>query len=63
MVNLKKLESFRKKDNAIVRSLKESGTESNPVNTGKFGAHMYNVDCNCYKENDSCSYVSYGIHI
>ncbi len=41
----KKVGKLSKKDNAIVRSLKESGTESNPVNTGKFGAHMYNVDC------------------
>jgi len=41
----KKVGKLSKKDNAIVRSLKESGTESNPVNTGKFGADMYNVDC------------------
>jgi len=40
----KKVGKLSKKDNAIVRSLKESGTESNPVNTGKFGSHMYNVD-------------------
>ena len=40
----KKVGKLSKKDNAIVKSLKESGTESNPVNTGKFGAHMYNVD-------------------
>jgi len=40
----KKVGKLSKKDNAIVKSLKESGTESNPVNTGKFGSHMYNVD-------------------
>ncbi len=40
----KKVGKLSKKDNAIVKSLKESGTESNPINTGKFGAHMYNVD-------------------
>ena len=40
----KKIGKLSKKDNAIVKSLKESGTESNPVNTGKAGSHMYNVD-------------------
>jgi hypothetical protein len=40
----KKVGKLSKKDNAIVRSLKESGTENNQVNTGKFGAHIYNVD-------------------
>ncbi len=40
----KKVGKLSKKDNSIVKSLKESGTESNPINTGKFGAHMYNVD-------------------
>ena len=40
----KKVGKLSKKDNAIVKSLKESGTESNPVNTGNLGAHMYNVD-------------------
>ena len=41
----KKVGRLTKKDNAIVRSIKESGTESVPVNTGHEGGAMYNVDC------------------
>ena len=41
----KKVGRLTKKDNAIVRSIKESGTESIPVNTGLEGGSMYNVDC------------------
>ena len=41
----KKTGKLTKKDNAIVRSIKESGTESVSVNTGRYGGSMYNVDC------------------
>ena len=41
----KKIGRLTKKDNAIVKSIKESGTESVPVNTGHYGGTMYNVDC------------------
>ena len=41
----KKIGRLTKKDNAIVRSIKESGTESVSVNTGQEGGSMYNVDC------------------
>ena len=41
----KKIGRLTKKDNAIVRSIKESGTESVSVNTGRDGGTMYNVDC------------------
>ena len=41
----KKTGKLTKKDNAIVRSIKESGTESISVSTGRYGGSMYNVDC------------------
>ena len=41
----KKTGKLTKKDNAIVRSIKESGTESVSVSTGRYGGSMYNVDC------------------
>jgi hypothetical protein len=41
----KKIGRLTKKDNAIVKSIKESGTESVSVNTGRDGGTMYNVDC------------------
>ena len=41
----KKIGRLTKKDNAIVRSIKESGTESVSVNTGHEGGAIYNVDC------------------
>ena len=41
----KKTGKLTKKDNAIVRSIKESGTESVSVSTGRYGGAMYNVDC------------------
>ena len=43
--NSKKVGKLSKKDNAIIRSLKESGTENNPVTTGRLGANIFNVDC------------------
>ena len=43
--NPKKIGKLTKKDNAIVRSIKESGTESVFVNTGHYGGTIYNVDC------------------
>jgi len=43
--NSKKVGKLSKKDNAIIRSLKESGTENNPVTTGSLGANIFNVDC------------------
>ena len=41
----KKVGRLTKKDNAIVKSIKDSGTESVPVNTGHYGGGIYNVDC------------------
>ena len=42
--NAKKVGKLTKKDNQIVKSLKESGTENIPVNTGPAGGTLYNVD-------------------
>ena len=41
----KKIGRLTKKDNAIVKSIKESGTESVSVSTCRDGSSMYNVDC------------------
>ena len=41
----KKVGRLSKKDTQIVKSLKDSGTENNPVNTNMGAGAMYNVDC------------------
>ena len=41
----KKVGRLSKKDTQIVKSLKDSGTENNPVNTNMGAGPMYNVDC------------------
>ena len=43
--NSKKIGRLSKKDTQIVKSLKDSGTENNPVNTNMGAGPMYNVDC------------------
>ena len=43
--NAKKIGKLSKKDTQIVKSLKDSGTENNPVNTNLGAGPMYNVDC------------------
>ena len=43
--NTKKVGKLSKKDTQIVKSLKDSGTENNPVNTSLGAGAMYNVDC------------------
>lgn len=43
--NSKKIGKLSKKDTQIVKSLKDSGTENNPVNTNLGPGPMYNVDC------------------
>ena len=43
--NTKKIGRLSKKDTQIVKSLKDSGTENNPVNTNMSAGPMYNVDC------------------
>ena len=41
----KKIGRLSKKDTQIVKSLKDSGTENNPVNTNIGAGPIYNVDC------------------
>jgi hypothetical protein len=41
----KKVGRLSKKDTQIVKSLKDSGTENNPVNTNMGAGPIYNVDC------------------
>ncbi len=41
----KKIGKLSKKDTQIVKSLKDSGTENNPVNTSPGAGPMFNVDC------------------
>jgi len=41
----KKVGKLSKKDTQIVKSLKDSGTENNPVNTSNGSGPIYNVDC------------------
>ena len=43
--NTKKVGRLSKKDTQIVKSLKDSGTENNPVNTSLAAGPMFNVDC------------------
>lgn len=43
--NAKKIGKLSKKDTQIVKSLKDSGTENNPVDTNPGAGAIYNVDC------------------
>ena len=43
--NTRKIGKLSKKDTQIVKSLKDSGTENNPVNTNMGAGPIYNVDC------------------